>query len=266
MLWSYDDVADENTRSYAFAREPRWIVGHVLVLIAIVVMVNLGLWQLRRLDERRDANELVLSRSNGPAVALSDLPLDAPADVEFRRVAFTGTFDADHEVLVGYRTNRGLPGYHVITPLVGADGDAVLVNRGFVPLSFADDWPVADAAPPAGEVRVVGLLRRSLESRTKTIDAAAAEDATPVLNNVDVPVIDRYVPADVVPMFVELQEPRTRGFPEPLPDLDLGEGSHFSYAVQWFLFTTVAVIGWPIILRRRAIGVNARTRHRERTA
>jgi cytochrome oxidase assembly protein ShyY1 len=44
--------------------------------------------------------------------------------------------------------------------------------------------------------------------------------------------------------------------PVPLPPQD--NGPHLSYAVQWFIFSTIAVIGYPLILRR-----NARSRDEE---
>lgn len=245
---------------FSFARSPRWILGHVLVLAAVVVMVNLGFWQLRRLEERRDANARVVERSLSPPVDVAELAGSLVDDVEFRRVSATGTFDASHEVLVGYRTSRGLPGYHVVTPLLLEGGDAVLVNRGFVPLSLAEEWPVDDAAPPAGEIEVTGLLRRSFDARSDRVEADPAA-STPVLNNVDVHAIDAFVPQSLLPVHIELQRPRPAGFPEPLPPLDLGEGSHLSYAVQWFLFSTVAAGGWVVLLRRRAVTVSARGDH-----
>src|SRR5688500_10197108 len=149
---------------YRFARQPRWILGHVLVAVSVVVMVNLGFWQLRRLDERRAANELVVARSRQGPAALTELAARDVDDVEFRPAIAVGTFDAGREVLVGYRTSKGLPGFHVVTPLVlsgGGDGRVVLVNRGFVPLALANRWPVADAAPPPGVVDVIGLVRQS---------------------------------------------------------------------------------------------------------
>lgn len=232
---------------FAFARTPRWIAGHVLVLVAIVVMVNLGFWQLRRLDERREANARVIERSLSRPVPVDELAEEPTADVEFRRVTATGTFDATHEVLVGYRTSRGLPGYHVITPLVLDGGDhAVLVNRGFIPLSMAEEWP----DPPPGEIEVTGLLRRSFDARSDRIDASDGE--APTLNNIDVPVIDGYVPQELLPVHIELQRPAPTGFPDPLPEVDLSEGSHLSYAVQWFLFATVAGVGWVTVIARRS--------------
>ena len=44
-----------------------------------------------------------------------------------------GTYDTGAEVLIRNRSLDGAPGYHVVTPLVMADGTAVLVNRGWVP-------------------------------------------------------------------------------------------------------------------------------------
>ena len=38
--------------------------------------------------------------------------------------------------------------------------------------------------------------------------------------------------------------------PIPLPLPDLTEGPHLSYAVQWFIFMTIALIGYPLVLRK----------------
>lgn len=225
----------------------------MLVALAVVVMVNLGFWQLRRLDERRAANALVAARERMAPVALEGVDPSAK-DLEFRRATATGTFDAAHEVLVGYRSRKGLPGFHVITPLVLPDGKVLLVNRGFVPLALADRWPVPDAAPPPGEVTVAGTVRRSAVGNALA-PPEGKPTKTPRTNRVDVSRIAATldVPAaDVLDLHLELREPVPPGFPEPLPPLDLGEGPHLSYAVQWFAFSAVAVGGWALLLRRRA--------------
>jgi surfeit locus 1 family protein len=35
------------------------------------------------------------------------------------------------------------------------------------------------------------------------------------------------------------------------PELDLSEGSHFGYAVQWFSFATLLLVGYPFYIRRQ---------------
>jgi surfeit locus 1 family protein len=233
-------------RRYRFAASPRWLLGHVLVILAVIVMVNLGFWQLRRLDERRAYNARVESRSRTDPVDVEALASQPVANVEFRRATATGTFDPSHDVLVGYRSDEGLPGFHVVTPLVLDDGRAVLVNRGFVPLEYANRWPVAEAAPPTGEVTVTGLVRAS--RRASLVPNAKP----PRLRDVDIATIAKLMPATLLPVQLELQEPVPPAFPNPLPPLDLGEGPHFSYALQWFGFSAVAIIGWLSLLRSRA--------------
>jgi hypothetical protein len=40
-------------------------------------------------------------------------------------------------------------------------------------------------------------------------------------------------------------------YPAPVDPPDLGEGPHFSYSVQWFLFASVGIVGWPLLVFTR---------------
>lgn len=234
---------------YRFALRPRWIVGHVLVLALVVVMVNLGFWQLRRLDERRDSNARIVA---GRAVVA---PLDAvvasgdaavPEAARFKRVAVRGRFDAAHEVLVRFRTNDGLPGYEVVTPLVVRDGVAALVDRGWVPLEVGDKGL---PTPPGGDLTVTGLLLGGEGSARFRPESRA--DGRLVVGAVNVAGLETRLGYDLYPGFVQLQEPDDpAAYPVPLPDPDLSEGPHLSYAVQWFSFCVIAVVGWALLVRR----------------
>ena len=41
---------------YRFLLKPRWILSHLFVAACVIAFINLGLWQLRRLDERKATN------------------------------------------------------------------------------------------------------------------------------------------------------------------------------------------------------------------
>ena len=56
---------------YSFLWKPRWILSHLFILALVVTFVNLGFWQLRRLDERRTYNALVESRQDLPAATVA---------------------------------------------------------------------------------------------------------------------------------------------------------------------------------------------------
>lgn len=235
-------------------RQPRWIVASVLIVVLAVTFVALGLWQLERLDEVRAENRLVAARTELPPVQLDDL--DGPVDeeeLEYRRVVATGVYATGEEVLQRSRAYRGQNGFHVLTPLVLADGGAVLVRRGWIPYEL-DTPPVPEAAPPAGEVRATGFLQRSDEQRDLG-PTDPTEGELDVVFRADVPRLDRQVEQELFPMVLALDEqkpPQPGRLPVPaaLPDLD--EGNHLSYALQWFSFAAIAVIGYAAVLWKRS--------------
>ena len=111
-------------------------------------MVSLGFWQLRRLDERRDFNDVVESRVETPSVPLGDLlgePGFDPDTAEWRATTASGVY-LDEQILVFNRTQNGQAGDNVLTPLLLDGGGIVLVNRGFVPLGAA---PRRHRRPPS---------------------------------------------------------------------------------------------------------------------
>jgi cytochrome oxidase assembly protein ShyY1 len=55
-------------------------------------------------------------------------------------------------------------------------------------------------------------------------------------------------------MFLQLIEetPSTnQDLPQHVALPELSEGPHLSYAVQWFIFTTIALTAWVVVVRRR---------------
>jgi cytochrome oxidase assembly protein ShyY1 len=208
----------------------------VLALLAIVVMINLGFWQLRRLDERRDANALITARSTQTPVPVdaalaNDARLD---DLRYRAVSASGTYDASRSHVIASRTQDGGPGGWVVTPMkVG--GNDVLVLRGFERLE--PDGSLATASPPAGNVTVTGYAMV-----VNRFDNIARQDLEGLRDDRTLPIV------------VQLKTSAPGDDPElapvPLPALD--EGPHLSYAVQWFLFSAVGAVGYMLVLRREA--------------
>jgi surfeit locus 1 family protein len=243
--------------SYAFARRPKWILSHLLVLVLVVVMINLGFWQLRRLDQKRDRNALIEERMDEPVAQIDEVvdqgaALDAGEDVRYRRATATGTYAAEDQVLVRNRSFDGAAGSWVLTPLVLDDGTAVVVNRGWVPVTGDLELDPA-AAPPTGTVDVEGLVEETQERGR--FGPRDPEDGTlDVLSRVDLARYQAQVDLPLYPVWLQLteQEPAQGEMPTPVEPPELDEGPHLSYAVQWFTFTAIALIGYPLILRRRA--------------
>lgn len=107
-------------------------IGGVVALALVVTMVNLGLWQLRRHEEKQRLTDRVESRMDLEPVGVQELYEEAVLsggggllggenglkNVEHRRVSEIGDFNCEQEVLIRNRTLDGRPGYWVFTPFV----------------------------------------------------------------------------------------------------------------------------------------------------
>lgn len=233
--------------SRAFLLRPKWIAFHVLVASAIVLMIWLGFWQLSRLEERREFNDVVAARIDQPPVPLQELLPTADADpeaVEWRQVTVSGTY-LDDQIVWFNRSQDGLAGDNVLTALVSGD-DTVVVNRGFVVLG--SDIPAA----PDGEIEVLGRIRIPSERRLGGLTDSADGPVTEV-RRVDLELLSAQLPGDVAPVYLDLigSVPNVAPTdPTPVPAPTLDEGPHLSYAVQWFIFATAVLVGWVLAVRR----------------
>jgi surfeit locus 1 family protein len=231
---------------------PRWILGMLLALLVAAGCVELGLWQLRRLDERRTFNTSVERAIDSNPRPLNAFAATSGADaLAYRRVRVNGTYDTRREVVLFGRTLNGEPGNEVLTPLVTADGSAVVVDRGWVPLA-SDTPPVSAAAPPAGAVSVTGILWPP-EAESEPDPSAPPERQ---LAKIDLGRLQQQLPYRIARAYLWLQsqQPSQAGpLPRPVPLPPLDEGPHLSYAVQWFIFAAIAVVGYAVLARRELV-------------
>ena len=240
---------------YRFLLRPRWIAFHLLVIGAVVLMVNLALWQLRRLDERRDFNHHVTENINASPVPLDQLvPSDAAlgddvlATVEWRPVTVRGRYLEGEDVIAYNRSQGGVAGVDIVTPLELGDGRLLLVNRGFVP----QDAEAADA--PEGEVTVTGRLRRT-EVHRQGMATDRSEGDLSEIRRIDIARLTPQMPGAVIPMYVELTAstpPEGTPYPAVVEEPELTERNHLSYAVQWCIFSVCAIAGWVSAVRKSA--------------
>ena len=214
------------------------LVGLVVALVVAAVCVRLGFWQLARLHERRARNAVVRAGLARPPVELAGkIPTDS---VRNRRVHARGIYDYDHERLWRPRSFQEMPGVDLVTPLKLADGSAVLVDRGFVP--SPDAYHVDQAAfREPDSASVVGLALTAPRGRGD-VDPATLGDSLPYPL---LPVVVQALPADS-------PAARARDFPRRWPVPQLTDGPHLSYAIQWFSFAVIIVVGSVALLRKTA--------------
>ena len=232
-------------------RGPRWLLGHVLVIAVCVLFVNLGFWQIRRLEARRLENVVMANRLAADPLPIEELIIGAGTDLdslEFRSATAAGEFEPSEEVLVRSQVHGGIAGWHVITPLVLAEGRAVLINRGWVPLEM-DAVPVPPD-PPVGQVTVSGWV--NLSRLRHSGGASEPEGRLTHIARVDLDRLQQQMPFDLLPVFIVADETQATlpiAVPRPITS---DEGPHLLYAIEWFSFTLISVVGYFFLLRRAA--------------
>lgn len=205
--------------------------------------VGLGFWQLDRLGQRRAHNREVEA-----AMRAAPASLESPGTRPTRlmRVRLEGAPDYRHEIAITGRTRNGSPGVNIVTPFRIAGRDtAVLVNRGWVyspdasQVDFAR-WKEGDSMSVTGYVDTLSTGKSAVGAPVRQVRQLEHHR------------IAAQLPYPVAPYFVVAQAEGTTRGPDtpvrlPLPSLD--EGSHKSYAVQWFSFAVIALLGTGAYLR-----------------
>ena len=261
-------MAVRRARAWRALLTPSWIVGHLLAITVVVSFTQFGAWQLRRHEQLVLRNEAIVARLEAPvtdiagalraaAAAPSTAPR-APHPLEFRRVTATGRFDPTVEVLRRPVSRDGTPGYHVVTPFVLDDGSAVLVERGWVPQS-EDTVPVTAAPPPPGVVTIDGWAFPGETPPTGPLAALAPRDPPAgrlaQVAYVDLERLAAQVPYPLQPLRnLQAASPRLPGdgtLPLPPRPPVAAAGPHLGYAVQWFAFVLITLIGYTALVRRR---------------
>jgi surfeit locus 1 family protein len=224
----------------------KWILALLAIGFAIVC-TSLGFWQIARLHGRQHANALLSSRRLAPEVELTALPADT-ALAHFRRVHVKGIYDNAQEIIYTLRGRNGSPGVNILTPVLRTNKDtAVLVNRGWV---YSADGTSIDTQPWREGDTVDG--HGFVETFPTKGPFQPPNPARPrSFRRLDRAELARIFPYPIANYYVVLTDSATSpSAPPRVEPAALDEGPHRAYAVQWFSFAAISIIGLMIFLRR----------------
>ena len=202
--------------------------------------VRLGFWQWHRMESKKHEQAVIernLSSDAVPVQSVLRLGRTVAEDDEWTRVQATGRFDTGRQITVKFTTRAGTAGADVVTPLVLADGSALLVNRGWMATENTNARPTDIPAPPRGRVTVEGWLRPDNQAGDNAVVPVDGQVRAIASHG-----LERYVGRDLLPGFINLQKPAAAALaPEPRPRV--GHALNFFYALQWWFFAGLALIG-----------------------
>ncbi|MCQ4044146.1 SURF1 family protein [Streptantibioticus rubrisoli] len=250
---------------YRFLLSRQWVILTLVGLVLMPTMVELGLWQMHRHESQARQNSEIARSLNAPAVPVEKLTApgaQVPSRDNFRKVTATGHYDPAHQVVVRHRTSAdgSTIGYYLVTPLIMADGKAVLVNRGWIAAPQYGDGVSFPPVPstPSGEITATGRIRPDETTASTSIRDKAGLPARQIML-INSSKLAGSVTEPLLGGYLELTgtSPKPSGDqPEPVPAPTPGDSGgwysppHLAYAWQWWLFVVMVPVGWFILVRR----------------
>lgn len=209
---------------------------------ALLVLVGLGTWQLQRLTWKEGLIAHAQAQLAEPPVPL---PAEGLADLDFRRVAATGSYLHDAAFAFGFLAEDGRPGGRLITPFRLADGRVILVDRGWMPEDLLPP-KVPRGLRPEGTVTLDGIARWRGDGKRAWMTPAD----TPELRRWygwDIPAMQAATALPILPIVLVLE--RSEG-PAGLPraeavSIDL-PNDHLSYALTWYGLAVVLLVVYTL--------------------
>jgi surfeit locus 1 family protein len=254
-----------------FSRRWWWVT--LLVLVLMIVLARLGVWQLDRLAERRQANAALTEALNAPAIILNDeleelmvyQPEEAPKSLANRNAVVTGEYDFDHPIVLRLQPWQGRTGYRLVTPLMidqssdSGERIAILVDHGWIPEdAYNSDNRTYDETDGVESVEGYIALTETLMRQASGLPEITESGIE--VYRVDLAVIQQVVPYRLMPIFLR-ETPRLNeaedSFPVRIPrEVDLSEGPHLGYAIQWFIFSLGLGIGYVLFVNHSLVNKN----------
>lgn len=197
------------------------IVATLIVLAAVLAMVWLGFWQLRRADEKAVLLTELRENPSKPPVAFP--AAGVPDRLLFRRSTVACPAVARWSVEAGSAAD-GATGYRLVAHCAGAG-----VRAGPLVIVGVTDRP--DFRPAWNGGVVSGWITRAPDRR---------------------PLIARFTGGVVVPppMLIAAEAPAGLK-PAAPPRIEDVPNNHVGYAVQWFAFAGIALVIYALALARR---------------
>ena len=228
----------KNTPIWRTFLTPGWVLALVFaVAFSWFAITWLSPWQLGKDHDIQERNERIEKAFEGEAVDVDKL-LDASADDEWTRVTMSGHYLPDDELLLRLRPVEGAPAFQSLVPFQLDSGEAILVNRGWVPADEGGTAVPDIAAAPAEPVTLTGMIRLSDASAMDPIE----QQGYTMVQTINTQQASTLTGVDMAAPYAQLlaDQPGVLN-PIPLPVLD--RGNHLSYGLQWIAFGIMAPAG-----------------------
>lgn len=224
----------------------------ILVIIATSLVVGglfkLGLWQLDRADEKVNLAALIHERQQQ---TLSINTSEITKQVAHMPASALGSYDSAHQFIYDNVTFQGVAGFEVLTPFkLKNNRNAILVKRGWKPIKDRRVLKQTVLDVPETERTIQGILAQPLERFQ--LDIVPLKGTFPmVIQSLDLKQLSKQLDYDLLPMVLELNKNEPDGFVREWRPFQGSADKHTAYAIQWFAFAGIFLIGVLFLHRKK---------------
>jgi surfeit locus 1 family protein len=212
----------------------------LLTLVLLTIFVSLGRWQWHRGEGKQAVWD---SYERNDATPSLNAPVDFDTADRFKRVAFDGRFEPEHQVLLDNRSHAGQPGYEVLTPFVLADGRRILVNRGWVPFGGYRDRLPDVSMQGERSAAIAGRLDELPTPGLASGRAPPAGESWPKVTSFPTHEELEAALGEKIARRILLLDPQLPGgYVREWSPPGMAPSRHFSYAIQWWGFAAVLLV------------------------
>ena len=225
----------------------------ILAVIVLLLLINLGQWQVRRAEQKQALLDMQFARAGLPATSVQALDFKEN-NLRYLPVSLQGEADCEHQILLDNQVRQGRVGYFVLTPVKLSNNTAILLNRGWVALG-ADrsmlpkvqlDTSVLTALGRLDHFPTVGIVLKGADQLS-----SGWPSVTQIINLDHVAVRLGY---KVLPYQVLMNDKQEHGYERQWLMMKMGPEKHYGYAFQWFSLAVAWVTIYFVVSIK--LGVN----------
>lgn len=228
----------------------------LLTLAIVALFIQLSIWQYHRYHYKKALQETYAKEMIAPPQPLINVVQDLQVQVKgcelYTRISAQGHYDS-HQFLLDNRIQNGQVGFEVITPLKLTNGQAILVDRGFVPAT-ANRKILMDITPPTSDIQLTGLLTKPVKNFIlgAVIETQLTHPTWPLMvMRVEPSTMALPLAYPLLPYIILLDANQSYGFDRQRPVPNLWAAQSLGYCFQWAAFAVTLIIIFVIMNLKR---------------
>lgn len=210
--------------------------------MSLGLLINLGLWQLDRAQQKRDQAALQEARSLEAPVSLEQVLINgiSAQNTQNRKVSTRGSYWNEASFLIAFQFFQGAPGFEVLTPFELAEQDTwVLVSRGWIAPKDGGDG-VPEIPPVLGEQTITALAH--IPQEPVGVTQVQGEQWPLRFRRMDIPLLEQVLDRSLAPVVLRLEPGEQGVLARHWSAHAITTRSNLGYALQWFGMALIVLI------------------------